>query len=263
MQIKYFGTWAALNHNADTMHMMISDDTQKLYIDAWGGMSLMQRILRREESKIEHLRITHCHSDHLLGIAHILRTHREWHLTIYCSRNITNRIQKIMYLIDQHKLYDRQISEELVTYVYVDEVSNITIWERHIEPLDLLSDISEQYGFIMHYKNKKIVFLGDEAIDILAKNDTNRMIDCDRLLCEALCTEKDAEIKEPHKKGHSLPSDAAKLGQTLHAKSIIISHIHDYTENRVQQLEEIKKDVESVYSGKVYVPHDNETIDLW
>ena len=43
---------------------------------------------------------------------------------------------------------------------------------------------------------------------------------------------------------------------------MIISHIRDNTENKIVQRDEIKKDVESVYSGKVYVPHDNDTIDL-
>ena len=44
---------------------------------------------------------------------------------------------------------------------------------------------------------------------------------------------------------------------------MIISHIQDNTEDKIKQRSEVKKDVESVYVGKVYVPHDNDTIDLW
>lgn len=262
MKIRYFWTWAALNHSADTMHMMLYDDTTKLYIDAGGGMSLMQRILRREESPIEHLWMTHCHSDHLLGIAHILRIHKSWHLTIYCSRDIADRIEKLMSLIWQEKLYHRQINEWLVSYIFIDEINNIKIGDRDLQPINMYSKKNEQYGFILHYNDKKIVFLGDEAIDVLQRDDQDSLSDADRLLCEAFCTDAEQENKQPYEKWHITGKDAGHIGKELKSRNMIISHIQDYTEDKIKQRDEVKKDVESVYSGKVYVPHDNETIDL-
>jgi hypothetical protein len=48
MHIKYFWTWAALNPNVDTTHFVIEQWKKKLYVDAWNGIGLAQRVLRGE-----------------------------------------------------------------------------------------------------------------------------------------------------------------------------------------------------------------------
>ncbi len=176
---------------------------------------------------------------------------------------MAERIERLMSLIGQEKLYHRQINEWLISYIFIDETNSITIGDRELQPINMYSQKDEQYGFILHSSNKKIIFFGDEAIDVLQRDDQDVLSDADRLLCEAFCTDIEKEIKEPYKKWHITGKDAGNIGKELKARNMIISHIQDNTENRIIQRDEVKKDVESVYSGKVYVPYDNETIDLW
>jgi ribonuclease Z len=109
------------------MHMMLQDDSNTLFVDAGGGMSLMQKILRGEIPKPEHLWITHCHSDHLLGIVHVLRVHKSGNLTIYCTQEIQDKIAQLMSIVGQEKLYLKQIHEHLIQYVLIDSGEEITI----------------------------------------------------------------------------------------------------------------------------------------
>ena len=114
MQITYFWTGAALNPYMDTMHMLLEENNNKLYIDAGWGMSLMQKILRKEIEQPRYIWITHCHSDHLLWIIHLLRIHKRWLLTILCSEEIEKKIEQLMVIVWQQKLYNKQIDEKLL-----------------------------------------------------------------------------------------------------------------------------------------------------
>jgi len=64
----------------------------------------------------------------------------------------------------------------------------------------MYSQKNEQYGFILHSSNKKIIFFGDEAIDILQRDDQDSLSNADRLLCEAFCTDAEKENKQPYEK---------------------------------------------------------------
>jgi len=262
MQITYFWTGAALNPYVDTMHMLLEDNDNKLYIDAWWGMSLMQKILRREIKKPEYIRVTHCHSDHLLWMIHLLRIHKSWKLHIFCSEEIENKIEQLMIIVWQHKLYKKQIDEKLIDYTHINKLQEITLFDWKIKPLNLLSEKTEQYGFILEQNDKKLVFLGDEAIDIAEKINNKDIINSDRLLCEAFCLENEKDVKAPHEKHHITSQEAGILANTLQTKNLIISHIDNHILDRKKQLSEIKNEAQLFFQWNITVPEDNETIKL-
>jgi ribonuclease Z len=263
MHITYFGTWAALNKRADTMHMLLDDGMTQLYVDAGGGMSLMQKILCEETPKPCHIWITHCHSDHLLWLVHVLRIHKQDLLTIYCTVEIEEKIWQLMSIVGQEKKYRAKIWVGLIRYVHIDTTASVEIGDRHIIPYNIHSRKTTQYGFILSQGEHIIVCIGDEAIEIDAAHDKENLAGSTWFLCEAFCAEKDAESRKPHEISHITAREAGELATTLHAKNLIISHVDDYTDNRQQQLLDVKNEAEEGFYGKVVVPTDGECITLW
>lgn len=262
MKITYFGTWAAINKSVDTMHMKLFDATNALFIDTWWGMSLMQRILNWQEV-INHLYMTHCHSDHILGIAHVLRVTKQRPLQLYCTEDLESRISVLMEIIWKGAYYSDLKNNWNICINYISQWTDIAIWNRTISPINLFSSKVEQHGFMLTQEHKKLVFFGDEAIDILNRKDLDQYVWADWLLCEAFCSDEDKELKKPYEKQHITAKDAGNIATVLKAKNLIISHIADYTNNRKDQLVELQQDASTSFSGPIIVPHDNDTLDLW
>jgi len=118
------------------------------------------------------------------------------------------------------------------------------LFDWKIKPLNLLSEKTEQYGFILEQNDKKLVFLGDEAIDIAEKINNKDIINSDRLLCEAFCLENEKDVKAPHEKHHITSQEAGILANTLQTKNLIISHIDNHILDRKKQLSEIKNEAQ-------------------
>lgn len=261
MKITYFGTWAAINKSVDTMHMKLFDEKNALFIDTWWGMSLMQRVLNWQEA-INNLYMTHCHSDHLLGIAHVLRVTRT-PLQLYCTQDLEKRISALMEIIWKWTYYTNQKYNWNICINYINQWTDIHIWNWTISPINLFSSKDEQHWFILTQEENKLVFFGDEAVNILNRKDLDLYKWADRLLCEAFCIDSDKEYQEPQKKQHITAQEAWYIAQTLWIKNLILSHISDYTDNRMQQITAIKADAMKNYLWPIIVPHDNDTIDLW
>lgn len=262
MQITYFGTGVAINPYVDTMHMLLEDNLNQLYIDAWWWMSLMQKVLRKDIKKPEYIRITHCHSDHLLGIVHLLRIHKTWKLTIFCTQTIQKNIEQLMHIVGKHKLYQQQIDEKLIEYRYINKEKEIALFDWTITPLNLLSTKAEQYWFILKQGDKKITFLWDEAIDVLKKLDYKDMIKSNWLLCEAFCLDSEKNEKQPHEKSHITAKESGEIANTLQAKNLILSHISNHVIDRKKQLSEIKHEAWLYFDWNIEVPRDNQIIQL-
>ena len=262
MQITYFWTGAALNPYMDTMHMLLEENNNKLYIDAGWGMSLMQKILRKEIEQPRYIWITHCHSDHLLWIVHLLRIHKRWLLTILCSEEIEKKIEQLMVIVWQQKLYNKQIDEKLLDYIHINKYPQINIFDRIIKPINLLSTKTEQYWFLLEQKDKRMIFFWDEAIDVLQKIDYQEMIGSDWLLCEAFCLESEKEERLPHEKNHITSQETWQLANTLEVENLIISHINNHISDRKKQINDIRQDASIYFKWNICVPLDNELIHL-
>lgn len=225
-------------------------------------MSLMQRIQNWQEV-INHLYMTHCHSDHILGIAHVLRVTKSRPLQLYCTEDLERRISALMEIIWKWGYYTNQKNNWNIRINYITHWTDIPIWDWLISPINLFSTKDEQHGFMLMHKKKKLVFFGDEAVDILNRNDLDQFMWADWLLCEAFCSDEDKELRKPYDKQHITAKDAWNIGTILQAKNLIISHIDDYTDNRKDQLLSIYQDASTTFSGPIVVPHDNDTIHLW
>lgn len=167
-----------------------------------------------------------------------------------------------MTIIGQNKLYKKQIDEKLIEYRYINKEKEIALFDWKITPLNLLSTKTEQYWFILEQDDKKLIFLWDEAIDILEKIDYNNIIKSDWLLCEAFCLDSEKNEKLPHEKSHITAKEAGELAKALQVKNLLLSHIDNHILDRKKQLLEIKNEARSYFNWNIEVPTDNEILHL-
>lgn len=262
MQITYFWTGAALNKTVDTMHMKLSDWVNELFIDTGWWMELMKRIVNGQE-QVQHLYMTHCHSDHMIGFVHVLRAIKTRPLQVYCTETLEKKLETLMEIVGKWKYYKNNKENGNISINYITESSIFNIWNWIIQPVNLFSQKEEQHGFMLTQWDKKLVFFGDESVDILKRNDLEVYSWADWLLCESFCTHDHIELRKPYDKQHITARDAWGIATTLHVKNLILSHIDDFTDDRHLQLSDIKEDAQQTYNWNIIVPHDSQTIELW
>ncbi len=263
MQITYFGTWAALNPNVDTTHFEISDWKNLLYVDAWAWANLTQKVLRWEIDMPSYIFMTHCHSDHLLWLAHLIRIIRDKSMKIICSTSLKEKIFQLMYLIWKWERFDKKVAMWNIEFINVIDWEAIEIYDWVMIPIDINSEKTEQFWFELKIKDKHIVFFWDEAINALDRNDLIKYEWCDWLLCETFCAENQKEVMRPYQKAHITAYDAWKIWSRLRASNMVLSHIAETQWlPRNQQLMDIKWEAESIFEWKVYTPIDGESITI-
>ena len=263
MKITYYWTWAALNPNVDTTHFQISSWENILHVDAGWWMSLTQRVLRKEIAMPKYIFMTHCHSDHLLWLAHLIRIIKDNYMTILASSQMKNKIHDMMYMIGKWEFYDTKIEKWNIDFIEVNEWEKISIYDRELTPINLYSKKTEQFWFDLKTSDKHIVFFWDEAVWVLERDDLSKYEWCDRLLCEAFCVNETVDLMKPYDKAHITAEDAWAIWTRLQANNIIISHVAEsYWTPREEQLKQVMKEVSIKYEWNVCVPSDWEIIHL-
>lgn len=258
VSITYYWTWAALNPTVDTTHFFIESEWNRLYVDAGNGMKLAQRVLSQEIEMPRYIFITHCHTDHLLWLPHLIRATRNAKMTIIITHELAEKVRDIMYIVWKGKWYDNKIDNGNIDFIYIDESKSIELFWRQLTPINLYSKKAEQYWFELKVDGKHIVFFWDEAIDVLQRDDLEKYKNCDVLLCEAFCTDANKEKRDPHSKAHITSYEAWQIGTMLEAQKIVISHIaEDIDIPRKEQLDQIKQDTARSFAWEVIVPEDN------
>ena len=151
------------------------------------------------------------------------------------------------------KLFDDRIIFESVS-----DGDRISLMGEEIEVFDIHSTKLKQFGFKTNISGgKTLVCLGDEPCDkwceAIAQN-------ADWLLCEAFCLFGDRDRFKPYEKHHSTALDAAQLAERLDIKNLVLWHTEDKT--ITQRKQRYANEVETAFSGKVFVPDDLECIIL-
>ncbi len=261
MKIQYYWTWAALNPNVDTTHFQISDGVNVLHVDAGAWMSLTQKILREEIEYPKYIFMTHCHSDHLLWLAHLIRIIGNNNIVILASISLKEKVKVMMYLIGKWEWFDSKVENWNIEFKIIKEWESLTIYDRVLTPINLYSKKTEQFWFQLKTKDNHIVFFWDEAVDVMNRSDLSSFEWCDWLLCETFCTMDQVDKMQPYSKAHIASHDAGKIWTRLKAKNLVLSHIAEvHGVSRDIQCEQVKKESSSFYDWNVVVPSDWEVI---
>ena len=262
MKIKFLWVGASLQETMENTHFLITDWENNLQVDSSWGLTFAQKI-RRKEIYFENIFLTHCHTDHFLWFFNMLRTiTREIpKLNVYCSKEVEKNIRTISALIlkkEINKLFD----DGTINFINIDDLKTRKIWEFNLKPLNLNSTKMQQYWFLLEYKQKKILFFGDEAFRVMQRDDLEELSNIDYLICEWLIPESQSihwwgkiDIDKMH---HITARQAWRIAKKLNAKNLIIIHTKEI-KNRQELL---KQDALSVFDGNVIVPEDGEEIKI-
>lgn len=267
VKLTMLGTgYATATRCYNTCFLLQSADTL-LMVDAGGGNGVLNQLERVGVSleNIHHLFLTHAHTDHVLGAVWVVRMILQMMkkglydgtLHLYGNDKVMNVLQWICQNTIPISLL--KLFEERVVVSVLHDGEHFTINDWQFVAFDIHSTKEKQFGFRVDFANQRsLACLGDEPY-----NEANEpwVKDADWLLCEAFCLQADADRFHPYEKHHSTAKDAAQLAQALQIKNLLLYHTEDTSLATRKQL--YTAEAQSCFGGRVVVPNDLETIDLF
>ena len=265
-QLYVFGTGnAAVTRCYNTCFAVRTGDSYFM-VDAGGGNGIL-RILKDMDislDQIHHMFVTHEHSDHILGsralrrmiASRMIAGKYEGNFYIYCHDQLTDTIAALCRLTQQQKIC--RLIGDRIWLMPVTDGQTERILDYDVTFFDIHSTKARQFGFTMKLENgKKFTCVGDEPFNPACRPFVEGS---DWLLHEAFCLYGEREKYKPYEKHHSTVKDACELAAELHVPNLVLWHTEDdhIEERKALYTAEGKK----YYSGNLFVPDDEEIIDL-
>lgn len=233
-------------------------------VDGGGGNQIL-RILEEQGialTQIHDLFITHSHSDHILGAVWIIRRigqlmrggQYDGELRIYACEEVMENLLTICRIVLMKKV--TKLFEDRMRLIRLRDGDSHTILDRNIVFFDIMSTKLIQYGFKLTDEN--LLFCGDEPLNPSFFPQAKGV---SWMLHEAFCLYSEKEKFEPYEKHHSTVRDVCRTAEELQVKNLILMHTEDSHMQGRKRL--YTEEGEGVYSGKLWVPDDGESIELW
>jgi ribonuclease Z len=266
ISLTFLGTGNAMVTKCYNTCFTISCDNHHFLVDAGGGNGILAQLEKTGISfnQIDGMFITHGHTDHILGALWIIRKmamltsagKRTVPFDIYCHDEVADMLMTFCKLTLKKKLMDEIGSHIIITTV--TDGTSLKASNYDFTFFDIHSTKKKQFGFkAILPDGQSLVCLGDEPY-----NSSNRQYveNADWLLSEAFCLYADRDTFKPYEKNHSTALDAGKIAEELHIKNLVLYHTED--SDLANRKSRYTAEGKSVFSGKVYVPDDLETIRL-
>lgn len=248
----------------NTCFVMQNND-KYLLVDTGGSIQIIKNLKKCgiELNQIHDVFISHCHTDHILGLFWLLKKisiliikgEYKDDFNVYCNDEVATSINSILPHIYPAKL-TKAIKEKLKIHILNDH-DTVEIVNIKMTFFDTFAKGNKLYGFETIINGKKLVFLGDEPIN---KKLINKVKDADYVMHEAFCLDSDANIFHPYELNHSTVKSVCCNLHELNIKNLILYHTEEShgKERKKLYTEEGKK----YFKGNVIVPDDLETIEL-
>lgn len=265
-QLYVFGTGNATVTRYYNTCFAIRDGGRYFMVDTGGGNGIL-RILKDMQvdlADIHDIFITHEHTDHILGIVWMVRVIATrmkndtygGDLSIYCHEGLVSTIDTICRLTLQGKFY--QMIGERIRLVPVKDGETRRIMDYDVTFFDIQSTKARQYGFTTTLKNgRRLTCAGDEPYNPACER---YVAGSDWLLHEAFCLYSERERFNPYEKHHSTVKDACELAEALTIPNLVLWHSEDQSWGT--RKERYLAEGRPVYSGRLYVPDDQEILPL-
>lgn len=258
------GTGHGFVFNLYNTCFLLENGKENLLVDTGGGIEIVKNLEQKgyQLTDIHNIFISHCHTDHILGLIWILkrisglfRKGYKEALNIYCNEEVTKAIKNI-YISVLPKSKIKEIDENVKIHTLNDE-ETVEIAGEKIIFFDVHAKKNQLYGFETILNNgKKLIFLGDETC-----NPTlyDRLKDADYLMHEAFCLDSEEKIFKPYEKHHSTVKSVCIEMDKLNVKNLILFHTEDTHKNKKDlYTNEAKK----YFKNNIIVPEDLEEIIL-
>ena len=230
----------------------------KVLVDTGGGQQLVgqMRAAGISAHEIDHVFISHRHTDHLLGLPWFIRMRMknppEAPLRIYAHEELCLQIKQLICILFP------DLKGKIGSSIILETLQNgdkKIICEREFQFFDTFSETCLQYGFSLNLSNgDTFVFCGDVP---LHENNYQKLYAPKYLKHEAFALSAQM-LHNPGK--HASVAQAAKCAQDLGAENLIIVHCSDQAlqERDVLYVHEASQ----FFSGKILVPYDLDQIEL-
>lgn len=249
----------------NTCFLMQNDDKYFL-IDTGGSAHIVQNLqkLNIKLEQIHDIFISHCHTDHILGLFWILKRvtgmvrsgKYEGTLNIYCNDEVANAIKNI-YPNLFPSLYVDLITKYL-NIIILNDNDTKNICGRDYTFFDVKAKGNKLYGFeTILDDNKKFVFLGDETCN---PEIYYKIKNCDYVMHEAFCLDSEQDIFKPYEKHHSTVKSVCENFKDFNIKNLILFHTEDTHLNDRKEL--YTKEGKQYFPNNILVPYDLEIIEL-
>lgn len=258
------GTGHGLVWNLYNTCFLLENGNENLLVDTGGGVEIVKRLeeKRYKLTDIHNIFISHCHTDHILGLLWILKKMSGLFskgynepFNIYCNQEVTEAIKKLYSSVFPNSKV-KAIDEKINIHTLHDG-EKLRIAGEEITFFDVHPKGNQLYGFETTLNNgKKLIFLGDETCNPILYN---RLKKADYVMHEAFCLDEEEKIFKAYEKNHSTVKSVCKTMQTLNIKNLILYHTEDTHENKKELY---TKEAKKYFLGNVIVPNDLEEIIL-
>lgn len=245
---------------------ILKNENKHLLVDTGGGAEIIRRLDQSgyKLSDIHDVFISHCHTDHLLGLMWIFKRLGSMYarqgytgkFNIYCNEEVANSIRN-MYPLTLPKVLANAIKDNVRIHTLKDnEVVSIAGYD--IRFFDLQPRGNMLYGFETKLNNnKKLIFLGDETCN---PQLYDRIKDADYIMHEAFCLDAEEPIFKAYEKHHSTVKSVCQKMNKLNIKNLILYHTEDTHKDNKKEL--YTKEAKMYFDNNVIVPNDMEEIIL-
>lgn len=238
---------------------LIENKKERLLVDTGGSIKIMTNLKEAGYTlnDINHIFISHCHTDHLLGLCWIFKLNCLNHhkITVYSNKEVYEAIKNLI-----KSLYPETIQKMIYddfTFIILEEDKEYNIAGLNITFFDCLAKENSLYGFDLKLENNKsLIFLGDETCNPkLYKRLENK----EYVMHEAFCLDNDNSYPDIVKEHHATVKKVCETLKPLNIKNLILYHTEDSHKNKKELYEQ---EGEKYFNNNVIVPIDLEEIIL-
>lgn len=236
---------------------LLKIDNTNLLVDSGGSIQIINQLnkIGMSAEDIDNIFISHAHIDHILGLIWIIRVLCPKYFNGLINKKINiygnnDVITKLYHLIDLFIPRDFNcVIEKYFNFVKLIDKQYFWISNVKINVFDIRSKRICEFGFVMKYNTKKIVYLGDERYNEL---NEKYIVNYDYAFMDA------RDLNNNENSLHSSVKYSAKIAQKYHIKNLILSHCNELKNRK----DIFKNEAAKYFSGNIFVPNDLDVIDI-
>lgn len=244
---------------------VIKNDSGNFLVDTGGSVEIVKRLkqVNIDINEINHIFISHSHTDHILGLIWILKKSMKIILddknknkiNVYCNDVVYECIITIAKASLPNVLVEAILKN--VNFHILKDEEEIEINGINYKFFDINANDTKQFGFECMMNGKRLMFLGDET---LKPSLYEKVKGADYAMHEAFCLDSEESIFHPYEKNHSTVKSASKIMNELEVKNLILYHTEESHGDKRKKL--YMQEGKENFNGNIIVPDDFDIIEL-
>lgn len=264
-KIIMLGTGHGSVMNSYNTCFLLENNHENLLVDTGGSIQIIKNLQEKgyKLTDINNIFISHCHTDHILGLCWIfkkasvsfLNEERKSKINVYCNCEVAESIKKLIEAVFPDKLQEVLNENVLIHVLHDGDV--VSIAGENITFFDVHAKSNLLYGFetILNC-GAKLIFLGDETCNPILYD---KLKGADYVMHEAFCLDSEENVPKFIKEHHATVKSVCQTMEPFDIKNLIIYHTEDSHDNKKELY---TKEAKMYYSRNVIIPDDLDEIIL-